>query len=61
MHTFLAIGNLAVGPDVTLDQDYQIPPLADLDAIMDPLPAYSEALDWEPENGVQSDNNGVRV
>ena len=61
MHMFLAIGNLAVGLDVTLDQDYQIPPLADLDAIMDLLPAYSEALDWEPENGVQSDDNGVRV
>ena len=57
MLTFLATSNFAVGPDVTLDQDYQIPPLADLDAIIDPLPAFLEALDWEPENEAQSDDN----
>ncbi|XWS38951.1 hypothetical protein CRYUN_Cryun18bG0007700 [Craigia yunnanensis] len=49
--------NLAVGPDVSLDQDYQIPPLADLDAIVDPLPAFLEAMDWEPENEVLNDDN----
>ncbi|XP_022741670.1 bromodomain and WD repeat-containing protein 3-like isoform X2 [Durio zibethinus] len=49
--------NLAVGPDVSLDQDYQILPLADLDAIVDPLPAFLEAMDWEPENEVQTDDN----
>lgn len=51
------LGNLAVGPDVSLDQDYQIPPLADLDAIIDPLPTFLEVMDWEPENDVQSDDN----
>ena len=57
MHTLLATGNLAVGPDATLGQDYQIPPLTDLDAIIDPLLAFLEVLDWEPENEVQSDDN----
>ena len=49
--------NLSVGPDVSLDQDYQIPPLADLDAIAAPLPAFLDAMDWEPENEVQNDDN----
>ncbi|XP_022760678.1 bromodomain and WD repeat-containing protein 1-like isoform X2 [Durio zibethinus] len=49
--------NLSVGPDFSLDQDYQIPPLADLDAIAAPLPAFLDAMDWEPENEVQSDDN----
>ncbi|XP_039025713.1 LOW QUALITY PROTEIN: bromodomain and WD repeat-containing protein 3-like [Hibiscus syriacus] len=49
--------NLSVGPNFTLDQDYQIPPLADLDAIAAPLPAFLDAMDWEPEIEVQSDDN----
>lgn len=49
--------NLSVGPNFSLDQDYQIPPLADLDAIAAPLPAFLDAMDWEPEIEVQSDEN----
>ncbi|KAB2065130.1 hypothetical protein ES319_A09G069400v1 [Gossypium barbadense] len=49
--------NLSVGPNFSLDQDYQIPPLADLDAIAAPLPAFLDAMDWEPEIEVQSDDN----
>ncbi|EOY06689.1 hypothetical protein QUC31_016132 [Theobroma cacao] len=48
---------LAVGPDVSLDQDYQMMPLADLDAIADPLPEFLDVMDWEPEHEVQSDDN----
>ncbi|KAK8489689.1 hypothetical protein V6N13_032049 [Hibiscus sabdariffa] len=49
--------NLSVGPNFTRDQDYQIPPLADLDALAAPLPAFLDAMDWEPEIEVQSDDN----
>lgn len=47
---------LTVGPDITLDLDYQMPPLADLDIVIDPLPEFLDAMDWEPENEVQSDD-----
>ncbi|XVF28225.1 hypothetical protein REPUB_Repub15cG0011200 [Reevesia pubescens] len=49
--------DLSVGPDFSLDQDYQIPPLADLDAIAAPLPAFLDVMDWEPEIELQSDDN----
>ncbi|KAK0608266.1 hypothetical protein LWI29_028087 [Acer saccharum] len=48
---------LAVGPDFSLDQDYQLQPLADLDVIIDPLPEFIDFMDWEPEIEVQSDDN----
>lgn len=48
---------LTVGPDFSLDQDYQLQPLADLDVIIDPLPEFVDVMDWEPENEVQSDDN----
>ncbi|XP_010546988.1 PREDICTED: PH-interacting protein isoform X2 [Tarenaya hassleriana] len=48
---------LAVGPDITLDQDYQMPPLADLDLAIEPLPEFVDAMDWEPENEILSDDN----
>lgn len=47
---------LTVGPDFSLDQDYQLQPLADLDVIIDPLPEFVDVMDWEPENEVQSDD-----
>ena len=47
----------AVGEDISLDQEYQMLPIADLDMI-DPLPVLLlDAMDWEPENEVQSDDN----
>lgn len=48
---------LAVGPDFSVDQDYQMLPLADLDVLIDPLPEFIDAMDWEPENEVLSDDN----
>ncbi|XP_031264460.1 PH-interacting protein [Pistacia vera] len=47
---------LTVGPNFSLDQDYQLQPLADLDIIIDPLPEFVDVMDWEPENEVQSDD-----
>lgn len=49
--------HLAVGPDFSLDQDYQLQPLADLDMIIDPLPEFIDIMDWEPEVEIQSDDN----
>ncbi|GKU85339.1 hypothetical protein SLEP1_g19 [Rubroshorea leprosula] len=48
---------LAVGPDITLDQEYQMLPLADLDGMVDPLPEFMDVMDWEPEIEVLSDDN----
>uniref|UniRef100_A0A5B6ZS60 Putative bromodomain and WD repeat-containing protein 3 isoform X1 n=1 Tax=Davidia involucrata TaxID=16924 RepID=A0A5B6ZS60_DAVIN len=42
----------AVGADMSLDQDFQ----PDLDILIDPLPEFIDAMDWEPENEVQSDD-----
>ncbi|CAH2044625.1 unnamed protein product [Thlaspi arvense] len=47
---------LAVGPDITLDQDYQMPPLADLD-LAEPLPEFVDVIEWEPEIDILSDEN----
>lgn len=46
----------AVGPDFSLDPDYQMLPLTDLDVLVEPLPEFIDAMDWEPENDVQSDD-----
>ncbi|GKV31365.1 hypothetical protein SLEP1_g40061 [Rubroshorea leprosula] len=48
---------LTVGPDITLDQEFQMLPLADWDGMVDPLPGFIDVMDWEPEIEVQSDNN----
>ncbi|KAM1723472.1 uncharacterized protein LOC126608456 [Malus sylvestris] len=47
---------LAVGPDFSLDPDYQILPLADLDMLAEPLPEFLDAMDWEPETEIRSDD-----
>jgi PH-interacting protein len=47
---------LAVGPDITLDRDYQMPPLADLD-LAEPLPEFIDVMEWEPEVDILSDEN----
>ncbi|KAL4025081.1 hypothetical protein IC575_013457 [Cucumis melo] len=46
---------LSVGPDFNLDPDYQLLPLADLDMV-EPLPDIVDAMDWGPENEVQSED-----
>lgn len=48
---------LAVGPDITLDQEYQMLPLADLEAVVDPLPEFIDLMAWEPEIEWESDDN----
>ncbi|KAJ7955210.1 Bromodomain and WD repeat-containing protein [Quillaja saponaria] len=48
---------LAVGPDFSLDPDYHLLPLADLDVLTEPLPEIIDAMDWQPENEVRSDDN----
>lgn len=38
--------------------DYQMPPILDLDGWgVEPLPEFLDAIDWEPENEVQNDDN----
>ncbi|PON61920.1 Guanine nucleotide-binding protein, beta subunit [Parasponia andersonii] len=47
---------LATGPDFTLDPEYQMLPLADLDMLTEPLPEFVDVMDWEPEVEMQSDD-----
>jgi len=47
---------LAVGPDFSLDPDYHMLPLADLDLVTEPLPEFIDAMEWEPEVEVFSDD-----
>ncbi|KAJ0259076.1 WD40 domain-containing protein [Hirschfeldia incana] len=47
----------SVGPDFSLGQDYIMPPLADLDRLIEPLPEFIDAMFWEPEHEVLSDDN----
>ncbi|XP_038703173.1 bromodomain and WD repeat-containing protein 3 isoform X2 [Tripterygium wilfordii] len=48
--------NLVVGQDISLGQDYLMPPLEDLDRIFEPLPQFIEPMYWEPENEAVSDD-----
>ncbi|KAK7303698.1 hypothetical protein RJT34_14611 [Clitoria ternatea] len=47
---------LAVGPDFSLDPDFHMLPLADLDMLTEPLPEFIDAMEWEPEIEVFSDD-----
>ncbi|OIV95925.1 hypothetical protein TanjilG_27029 [Lupinus angustifolius] len=47
---------LAIGPDFSLDPDYHMLPLEDLDVLIEPLPEFINAMDWEPEIEVFSDD-----
>ncbi|KZV17019.1 bromodomain and WD repeat-containing protein 3 [Dorcoceras hygrometricum] len=47
---------LSVGVDFSLDQDYVLP-IIDLDAYVDPLPEFVDAMEWEPEIDMLSDDN----
>lgn len=47
----------AVGVDFSLDPDYHMLPIVDLDALIDPLPEFIDAMDWEPEVEIFSDDN----
>ncbi|XP_011100778.1 bromodomain and WD repeat-containing protein 3-like [Sesamum indicum] len=47
----------AVGVDFSLDPDYHMLPIVDLDMLIDPLPEFVDAMDWEPEIEIHSDDN----
>ncbi|KAH7578253.1 hypothetical protein JRO89_XS01G0359900 [Xanthoceras sorbifolium] len=47
---------LAVGLDFSLGQDYVMPPLEDLERMMEPVPEFMDAVYWEPENELISDD-----
>ncbi|XP_073135794.1 uncharacterized protein [Henckelia pumila] len=47
---------LSVGVDFSLDQDYVLP-MVDLDTYVDPLPEFVDAMEWEPEIEMLSDDN----
>ncbi|KAK2649656.1 hypothetical protein Ddye_017145 [Dipteronia dyeriana] len=46
----------AIGLDFSLGQDYVMPPLEDLERMMEPVPEFIDAVYWEPENEVVSDD-----
>ncbi|KAK6941080.1 Bromodomain [Dillenia turbinata] len=48
--------NLAVGPDINLGLEYYLPPLPDLERIIEPGPEFIDIMNWEPENEVISDD-----
>ncbi|XP_024044381.1 bromodomain and WD repeat-containing protein 1 isoform X3 [Citrus clementina] len=48
---------LAIGLDFSLGQDYAMPPLEDLERMMEPVPEFIDPVYWEPENEVISDDN----
>ncbi|KAL5983563.1 hypothetical protein ACLOJK_017651 [Asimina triloba] len=48
----------AVGPGEHFGlQDYQMLPIPDLERWIEPLPEFVDAMDWEPENEIQSDGS----
>lgn len=47
----------AVGPDFTLGLGYEMPPLADLERMVEPLPEITDAMFWEPEIDVMSEDS----
>ncbi|PON72397.1 Guanine nucleotide-binding protein, beta subunit [Trema orientale] len=47
----------AIGPDFSLGLDYQMPPLADLERMVEPLPEFVDAMFWEPEIEVLSEDS----
>ncbi|KAM7275956.1 hypothetical protein ACFE04_017822 [Oxalis oulophora] len=47
---------LAIGPDINLDHDYIMPSLEDLERMIEPLPEFIDAMYWEPENEVISND-----
>ncbi|TQD84162.1 hypothetical protein C1H46_030252 [Malus baccata] len=46
----------SVGVDINTGQDYMMPPLPDLERMIEPLPDFIDAMLWEPENEVVSED-----
>nr|XP_016489065.1 PREDICTED: PH-interacting protein-like [Nicotiana tabacum] len=47
----------SIGTDFNMDQQYQTFPIVDLEMLMEPLPGFVDAMDWEPEIEIQSDES----
>ncbi|CAN4091708.1 unnamed protein product [Withania somnifera] len=47
----------SIGTDFNMDQQYQTFPIIDLEMLVEPLPAFVDAMDWEPEVEIQSDES----
>ncbi|KAJ8573931.1 hypothetical protein K7X08_010442 [Anisodus acutangulus] len=45
----------SIGTDFNMDQQYQTFPIIDLEMLIEPLPGFVDAMDWEPEIEIQSD------
>ncbi|EPS68635.1 hypothetical protein M569_06131, partial [Genlisea aurea] len=48
---------LAVGVDFSLDPDFQMVPIVDLDALIEPMPEFVDVMDWEPDEIFSDDND----
>ncbi|KAL5541939.1 hypothetical protein UlMin_009649 [Ulmus minor] len=46
----------ATGPDFSIDPEFHMLPLVDLDILTDPLPEFVDVMDWEPDIEMQSDD-----
>ncbi|XP_068310472.1 uncharacterized protein [Pyrus communis] len=46
----------SVGVDINTGQEYMMPPLPDLERMIEPLPDFIDAMLWEPENEVVSED-----
>ena len=46
----------AIGPDISLGQDFEMLPLEDLERVIEPLLDFMDAMYWEHENEVTSDD-----
>ncbi|CAI9118985.1 OLC1v1020632C1 [Oldenlandia corymbosa var. corymbosa] len=49
--------NFVIGHDISLGEGGTIIPMIDLDIPVDPLPEFLDAMDWEPEIEIQSDDD----
>lgn len=47
----------AVGPEFSVDQDYPLIPLIDLEGMFELQPELTDAMFWEPEYDIASDDN----
>ncbi|KAH0767951.1 hypothetical protein KY285_003822 [Solanum tuberosum] len=47
----------SIGTDFNMDQPYQTFPIIDLEMLIEPLPGFVDAMDWEPEIEIQSDES----
>ncbi|KAI4329811.1 hypothetical protein MLD38_028156 [Melastoma candidum] len=46
-----------IGPDFSLGHDYPMIPLADINRTMEPMPDFADAVYWEPDIEIRSDDS----